>query len=294
MYVPERSLNESRSDLRQEATQLPDRNPDTAALQASTHAGFSEKKRYAAYLGDFVDDPVLGAKLAHRCMYNKRSRACLALYTAIDIGYRLLCDLLARPHQAASADPSGIGSPGNAATHTGQRDTLKQAVADMQRDLMRIRGFLRPIFLDRRSFSTQFAGIGDIDDAHSGACYGQLGGKALHGVMADAVARAEQFLQLHACCSLTWAVMLAIEPEMQAIQDKLLPQQGRALEINAFIGCIFRLEWKKTVADMPPHVIAKHIVLILNVPASLRAPALSVGGNTHAATGPGNHASQDF
>lgn len=279
MYVSERSLHED---------------PKTVMSPASPYAGLSEKKRYAAYLGDFVDDPALGVKLAHRCMYNKRSRACLALYTAIDIGYRLLRDLLARPHQAAVVDPAGAGSQGAATAQAGQRDTLKQAIVDMQRDLTRIRGFLRPIFLDRRSFSTQFAGIGDIDDAQSGECYGKLGGAALHGVMADAVARAEQFLQQHARCSLTWAVMLAIEPEMQAIQDKLLPQQGRALEINAFIGCIFRLEWKKTVADMPPHLIAKHIELILNVPASIRAPVLPAGGKLHAAASAENRSSQVF
>lgn len=278
MYVSERSLHED---------------PKTVTSPASPYAGLSEKKRYAAHLGDFVDDPALGVKLAHRCMYNKRSRACLALYTAIDIGCRLLRDLLARPHQATVVDPAGASSHGTATAQVGQRDTLKQAIVDMQRDLTRIRGFLRPIFLDRRSFSTQFAGIGDIDDEQSGECYGKLGGAALHGVMADAVARAEQFLQQHARCSLTWAVMLAIEPEMQVVQDKLLPQQGRALEINAFIGCIFRLEWKKTVADMPPHLIAKHIELILNVPASIRAPVLPVGGKTHAASAE-NRPSQVF
>jgi hypothetical protein len=233
----------------------------------TAHAGFSEKKRYAAYLGDFVDDPALGAKLAHRCMYNKRSRACLALYTAIDIAHQLLCQILARPHRGGHSGHHGSAGAGS------QRDALKQAINHLQRDLVRIRGFLRPIFLDRRSFSMQFSSVGDIDDEQLIDSYGQLGGAALHRVMVDATFQAEQFLQQHANVSLTWAVMLAIEPEMQAVQDKLMPQHAHSLETNAFIGCIFRLEWKKTVAEMPPHLIAKHIVLILNVPASIRVPA---------------------
>ncbi|MDB5774968.1 MAG: hypothetical protein JWP38_1101 [Herbaspirillum sp.] len=218
-------------------------------------ACLNEKRRYAAHIGAFLANASRGEKLAHRCMFNKRSRACLALYTAVDIAYQILRKEQTGAHNSA------------------HRQAIKQAADQVERDLARIRGFLRPVFLDRRSFITQFANAGDIDDKQAGAAYGQLGGAELHRVMSDATYRAERLLQIFAHCSLTWAVMLAVEPEMQQVQDTLMSQHGKSLEKNAFIGSIFRLEWKKTVAHMALHVIAKHIVLILNVPASVRIPA---------------------
>jgi hypothetical protein len=216
----------------------------------------NEKKRYAAHIGFFLSDPSRGEKLAHRCLFNKRSRACLALYTAVDIAYQIL-----RREQ--------IGAHNSA-----HRLAVKQAADQIERDLLRICGFLRPVFLDRRSFITQFANGGDIDDENAGPAHGQLGGAELHRVMADATYRSERFLQIYANCSLTWAVMLAVEPEMQKVQDKLMPQNAKTLEKNAFIGSIFRLEWKKPVAQMALHVIAKHIILILNVPMTIRVPVV--------------------
>jgi hypothetical protein len=68
--------------------------------------------------------------------------------------------------------------------------------------------------------------------------------------------------------------MQAVEPEMQKVQDDLLPQHAGSLGNNVFIGSIFRTEWKKTISQMALHVIAKHIVLILNVPTSVRIPSV--------------------
>jgi hypothetical protein len=111
----------------------------------------NEKKRYAAHIGTFLSNPSRGEKLAHRCLFNKRSRACLALYTAIDIAYRVLREEQVGPHGSA------------------HRQAIKQAADQVERDLVRIRDFLRPVFLDRRSFLTQFTDGGDIDDEHARA-----------------------------------------------------------------------------------------------------------------------------
>jgi hypothetical protein len=216
----------------------------------------SEKSRYAVHIGAFLGNAVRGEKLSHKCLLNKRSRACLALYTAVDIAHHVLQNEESGPHNSA------------------QRQAIKQASDQVEADLVRIRGYLRPVFLDRRSFDTQFVNVGDLDDALSGASYGQLGGTELHRVFSEATYRTERFLQIFANCSLTWAVMQAVEPEMQKAQDKLLPQYANSLEKSVFIGSIFRMEWKKSVAHMPLHVIAKHIVLILNVPTSIRIPTV--------------------
>ena len=230
-------------------------------------SGFNEKKRYAAHIGAFLADASRGEKLAHRCLFNKRSRACLALYTAVDIAYQILRREQLGPHNSA------------------QRQAIKQASDQVESDLARLRGFLRPVFLDRRCFDTQFVIAGDIDDEHAGVAYGQLGGAELHRVMAEATYRAERFLQIFANCSLTWAVMQAVEPEMQKVQDDLLPQHAGSLGNNVFIGSIFRTEWKKTVSQMALHVIAKHIVLILNVPTSVRIPLVHQAGKSAVAGG---------
>jgi hypothetical protein len=218
----------------------------------------SEKSRYALHIGAFLANAVRGEKLSHKCLFNKRSRACLALYTAVDIAHRLLQNEEAGPHNSA------------------QRQAIKQAADQIEADLARIRGYLRPVFLDRRSFDTQFVNAGDLDDELAGASYGQLGGSELHRVFSEATYRTERFLQIFANCSLTWAVMQAVEPEMQKAQDKLLPQYANSLEKSVFIGSIFRMEWKKSVAHMPLHVIAKHVVLILNVHTSIRVPTIQV------------------
>jgi hypothetical protein len=219
-----------------------------------------EKKRYAAHIGIFLADAARGEKLAHRCLFNKRSRACLALYTAVDIAYQALLKEQSGPHNSA------------------QRQAIKQASDQVEGDLAHIRDFLRPVFLDRRSFDMQFSNSNDIDDENSGLAYGQLGGAELHRVLADATYRAERLLQIYANCSLTWAMMRAVEPEMQKVQNKLLPQNADFLEKNVFVGSIFRMEWKKSVADMPLHMIAKHIILILNVPTSVRIPTAQQAG----------------
>jgi hypothetical protein len=219
-----------------------------------SRSGLTEKKRYAEHIGTFLADVSRGEKLAHRCLFNKRSRACLALYTAIDIAYQILRREQSGPHNSA------------------QRQAIKQASDQVASHLSQLHGFLRPVFLDRRCFDTQFVIAGDIDDETAGATYGQLGGAELHRVMAEATYRTERLLQIFANCSLTWAVMQAVEPEMQRVQDDLLPQHARSPRKNVFIGNIFRNEWKKTVAHMALHVIAKHIVLILNVPTSVRTP----------------------
>jgi hypothetical protein len=221
---------------------------------ATSDATLNEKKRYAAHIGAFIADSARGEKLSHKCLLNKRSRACLALYTAIDIGHRHLREEQCAPHNSA------------------QREAIKQASDQVETELIRIRDYLRPVFLDRRSFDTQFVNAGDLDDEQAGARYGQLGGAELHKVISEATFRTERILQIFANCSLTWAVMQAIEPEMQKAQDKVLPQHANSLEKSVFIGSIFRMEWKKTVAQMPLHVIAKHIILILNVPTSIRMP----------------------
>ena len=222
------------------------------AIKAMNDVGLNEKRRYARHIGFFLADVSRGEKLAHRCLFNKRSRACLALYTAIDIAHQKLYKAQSGPHNSA------------------QRQAIKQASDQVESDLLHMRGFLRPVFLDRRCFDTQFSNAGDIDDEHSAASYGQLGGTELHRVVAEATYRAERLLQIFSHCSLTWAVMQAVEPEMQKVQNSLLPHCANALEKNVFIGSIFRMEWKKSVADMALHIIAKHIVLILNVPNSIR------------------------
>jgi hypothetical protein len=214
-----------------------------------------EKSRYAAYIGAFLANAARGEKLSHKCLLNKRSRACLALYTAIDIACQVLRTEQSGPHSSA------------------QRQAIMQAADQVELDLIRVRDYLRPVFLDRRSFDMQFVNAGDLEDEQAGESYGKLGGAELHRVISEATFRTERFLQIFANCSLTWAVMQAVEPEMQKVQNKVLPQHANSLEKNVFIGSIFRMEWKKSVANMPLHVIAKHIILILNVPTSIRMPS---------------------
>lgn len=232
--------------------------PSQDADRQPIDARLSEKNRYAAYIGDFLGNPLRGEKLSHKCFLNKRSRACLALYTALDIACRVMREEQAAQHNSA------------------QRGAIEQAADQVEADLMLMRDYLRPLFLDRRSFDTQFTIAGDLDDENAGAAYGQLGGSELHRVISEAVYRTERSLQIYAGCSLTWAVMRAVEPEMQKAQDAILPRHANALEKHVFIGSIFRMEWKKSVAEMPLHVIAKHIILILNVPTSIRMPSSQV------------------
>jgi hypothetical protein len=227
-----------------QADQLPTRQIDSG-----------EKSRYAAHIGRFLANVSRGEKLAHKCLLNKRSRACLALYTAVDLALLMLQKEHCGPHNSL------------------HRQAIKQASDQVESDLASIRDFLKPVFLDRRSFDMQFSNAGDIDDEQIGSAFGQLGCSELHRVMAEATYRAEGFLQLFSGCSLTWVVMQAVEPEMQRVQNRLLPQQAAALEQSVFIGSIFRNEWKKSVAGVSLHLIAKHIVLILNVPGSFRIPA---------------------
>ncbi|RXZ38798.1 hypothetical protein D9O50_04675 [Oxalobacteraceae bacterium CAVE-383] len=228
--------------------------PAPHAEKQVSDARLDEKKRYAMHIGAFVANAVRGEKLSYKCLLNKRSRACLALYTAIDIAHRVLRNEQAGTHNST------------------QRQEIVQAADQVESDLICMRGYLRPVFLDRRSFDMQFVNAGDLEDEQASS-YGQLGGAELHRVISEATFRTEHLLQIFANCSLTWAVMRAVEPEMQKAQNKVLPQHANSLEKSVFIGSIFRMEWKKSVAQMPLHVIAKHIILILNVPASIRMPA---------------------
>ena len=145
-------------------------------------ARLSEKNRYAAHIGAFLGNSLRGEKLSHKCLLNKRSRACLALYTALDIACRVMREEQAAQHNSA------------------QRGTIEQAADQVEADLMLVRDYLRPLFLDRRSFDTQFIISGDLDDENAGASYGRLGGAELHRVISEAIFRTERCLQIYAGC----------------------------------------------------------------------------------------------